>query len=69
MSNTTPLLTIFDSFVRPFTRESHLRTSALTNTDQVNKIIKTTEDSQRLPTPREKKDLPFFYYLFHCILT
>ena len=35
MQNTTPLLTIFDSFVRPFVRESQLRVPILTNNDQV----------------------------------
>ncbi len=46
MQNTTPLLTIFDSFVRPFVRESQLRTPVSTNTDQVNKnmIIKIFVD-------------------------
>ncbi len=35
--NTTPLLTIFDSFVRPFVRESQLRVPIPTNIDQVKK--------------------------------
>jgi hypothetical protein len=35
--NTTPLLTIYDSFVRPYVRESQLRTPLSTNIDQVKK--------------------------------
>lgn len=38
--NTTPLLTIFDSFVRPYARESQLRIPILPTNDQVMK--KTT---------------------------
>ncbi|CAF5087160.1 unnamed protein product, partial [Rotaria magnacalcarata] len=34
MQNTTPLLTILDSFVRPFTLESQLRFPVSTDTDQ-----------------------------------
>lgn len=33
----TPLLTIFDSFVRPYVRESQLRIPISTNSDQVKK--------------------------------
>jgi hypothetical protein len=38
-NNTTSLLTIFDTFVRPYVRESQLRISAPTNSDQVKKKI------------------------------
>ncbi len=43
MQNATPLLTIFDSFVRPFVRESQIRIPVPTNNDQVkkNKYIQT----------------------------
>jgi hypothetical protein len=37
MQNATPLLTIFDSFVRPFVRESQIRIPVPTNNDQVKK--------------------------------
>ncbi len=37
IQNTTPLLTIFDSFVRPFVRESQLRIPVPTHIDQVKK--------------------------------
>lgn len=35
--NATTLLTIFDSFVRPFVRESQIRIQIPTNNDQVKK--------------------------------
>jgi len=46
MQNTTPLLTIFDSFVRPFVRESQVRIPVPTSTDQVkkNRMIKIFVD-------------------------
>jgi hypothetical protein len=39
MQNTTPLLTIFESFVRPFVRESYLRIPVSTHSDQVKKYL------------------------------
>lgn len=39
LHNTTPLLTIFDSFVRPYVRESQVRIPFSTNNDQVKREI------------------------------
>ncbi len=52
METTTPLLTIYDSFVRPFVRESQLKNPILTNTDQVKEnrlIIQTSFLIKTLP--------------------
>ena len=42
MQNPTPLLTIFDSFVRPYVRECQIRVSLPTNSDQVKQTTNKT---------------------------
>ncbi|CAF3523770.1 unnamed protein product [Rotaria sordida] len=54
MQNSTPLLTIYDSFVRPFVRETQLRVPISTNTDQKRR---TPLKSSVPTTPDEDEDV------------